>query len=127
MHLIRNFVDTMNNKFIILATTFFLLSSFIFLSVVERKEADINAKNVWLLYFENPKSNSLNFTIENHSTETNFHWQILSDKSPANQGDVDIKPGETKTIPVLQADVANKKITIVVTAGNNKKEIYKNF
>jgi hypothetical protein len=117
----------MNNKLIIIATSLFLLISFIFLSVVEKKQADIDTKNVWMLYFENPKSNSLNFIIENHSTDTNFHWQILSDKSPTNQGDVAVKLGETKKIPVLQSDVANKKITIIVTAGENKKEIYKNF
>lgn len=117
----------MNNRTIIFTTIAMLFVSFIFLSFTEKKQADINTKNVWTLYFETPKNNSLNFNIENHSTNTNFHWEILSEKSVNNQGDVTLKLGETKTIPVALADTANKKITIVVTAGEAKKEIYKSF
>ena len=117
----------MNNKLIIIATSFFILVSFIFLTIVEKKQADINTKNVWMLYFENPKDSSLNFIIENHSTNTNFHWQILSEKSPVNQGDVVIKLGETKKIPVSIANIENKKTTIIVATGEEKKEIYKNL
>jgi hypothetical protein len=116
----------MNNKLIIIATSFFILVSFIFLAIVEKKQADINTKNVWMIYFENPKDNSLNFTIENHSSNTNFHWQALSDNSPANQGDQTINLGESKTIPVSISDINNKKISIVVITGKeDKKEIYK--
>lgn len=117
----------MNNKLIIIATSFFLLASFIFLSITERRQSNINTKNVWMIYFENPKDNSLNFTIENHSTETNFHWQILTDKSVTNQGDAVIKIGETKKIAVSPTNITDKKISIIVTAGENKKEIYKNL
>jgi len=117
----------MNNKLIIIATSFFILTSFIFLSIMARKQADINAKNIWMIYFENPKDRTLGFTIENHSTETNFHWQILTDKSMTNQGDVVVKLGEKKNIPVSSANITDKKITIVVTAGENKKEIYKSL
>src|SRR6266702_4571803 len=104
-----------NNRLIIIATGFFLLASFIFLSVIEKKQADINTKNIWSLYFENPKDNSLNFTVENHSNKTNFHWQILSDKTVADQGDLIIQLGTTKTVQIPAFDTANKKITIAVT------------
>jgi ABC-type transport system involved in cytochrome bd biosynthesis fused ATPase/permease subunit len=80
---------------------------------------------VWAIYFENPKDNSLNFTIENHSNNTNFHWQTLADNSPVNQGNVTMKLGETKTVPLSLTNIENKKITIVVTSGEGKKEIYK--
>src|SRR6185369_14548328 len=116
-----------NNKVIIITTSSFLFLSFIFLSLVEKKQSDMNAANVWTIYFENPKDNSLDFGIENHSTDTNFHWQVLSDKAVAKQGDIVIKTGETKKVPAALSDALNKKITISVASGNNKKEIYKNF
>ncbi|MDD5396792.1 MAG: hypothetical protein PHW24_01895 [Candidatus Moranbacteria bacterium] len=115
-----------NSKIIITAFSFFVLISFVFLSLVEKKQADINTKNVWMTYFKNPKDASLDFAIENHSKNNNFHWQILSDKTLVNQGDVTVKLGETKTLPVSLSDTQNKKITISVTSSdNNKKEIYK--
>lgn len=117
----------MNNKLIIFATSFFLLISFAFLATVEKRQADINTKNIWMIYFETPRDNSLNFIIENHSTSTNFHWQVLSEKSVAKQGDVIINLGETKTIPVSLSDTANKKNTIILTTGEEKKEIYKSL
>ncbi|NTW27260.1 MAG: hypothetical protein HGA36_02980 [Candidatus Moranbacteria bacterium] len=117
----------MNNKLIILATTFFILVSFIFLSFSERKQADIDALNVWMLYFESPKDNSLGFVIENHTVNTQFHWEIMSDDTITNQGDVDVKAGVTKKIPVSATNIANKKFTIIVTSGDTKKEIYKNL
>ena len=107
-----------------------LLISFIFLSVVEIKQADINSKNIWTLYFSNPKDNSLNFTLENHSQNKVFHWQILLDKTVVTEGDSTVLLGDTKNIPVPKdnIDLSNKKITISVTdINNNKKEIYKNF
>lgn len=116
----------MNNKVIILTTSFFILVSFIFLATIERKQADINTKNIWMLYFENPESNSLDFTVENHTPNTNFHWQILADKTVVRQGDLNIKLGAKKTVPVLLADTDGKKITISVTGSENgNKEVYK--
>lgn len=103
-----------------------LLFSAIWLSYVSKKQMDPNyQKNWWVLSFDNPKDNSLSFTIENHSNNNNFHWQILSEKTVVNQGDVTIKLGESKTIPATLPDTAGKKTTVVVTAGEEKKEIYK--
>ena len=107
-----------------------LLLSFVFLSVVEKKQSDINNKNIWTLYFSDPKSGSLDFTIENHSQNKVFHWQILLDKTMVTEGDSTVLLGDIKTIPVPKdgIDLSNKKITISVTDINsNKKEVYKNF
>lgn len=117
----------MNNKIIIATTTFFLLISFVTLSLIERNQADINTKNVWMLYFENPKDNSLNFVIENHSNSDNFHWKILSDKDVVKESDAIVANGSIKTIPLSITDTQNKKMTISVTSNNNTKEIYKSF
>ncbi len=117
----------MSNKIIIYATLTFLLVSFVFLSAVEMKQADPNTKNIWMLYFIDPKSASLDFMIDNHSAQTDFHFEILADKTRVGEGDISIPNGATKTVPITISDSANKKIVIDVTAGNAKKEIYKNF
>lgn len=117
----------MNNKIIILAISFFLLISFVYLSLTEKRQADINTKNVWMTYFENPKDSSLDFTIENHSSNTEFHWQILSDKDVIKNGDAVISNGKTQKISANIPDTANKKIIITVSTGEEKKEIYKSL
>lgn len=117
----------MNNKTILTSTIGLLFFSFVFLSFVEQKKQDIDSQNWWVIYFENPKNESLNFTIENHSESENFHWEIFIDKAKAKEGDIAIKKGEQKTIPVSAIGMDDKKITTVVTSGDNKKEIYKNL
>jgi hypothetical protein len=120
----------MSSKTIILSTIGMLLVGFIFLSLTELKQADINSKNIWFLYFTDPKSDSLDFTIENHSKNENFHWQILIDKTVAVENNSVVSSGDKKTlsVPKDNVDLSNKKVTISVTDGsNNTKEIYKNF
>lgn len=107
-----------------------LLASFVFLSLVEKQQSNINSKNAWALYFSAPKNDSLDFTIENHSQNKVFHWQILLDKIVVTEGDSSVSLGDTKTIAVPKdnIDLSDKKITIsVIDANNNKKEVYKNF
>lgn len=118
---------TMNNKAIIFSTLAMLFVSFMFLAFVEKNQADINTKNVWMIYFENPKDKSLNFIIENHSNSENFILEIFADKISVTKGDIIIKKGEQKTIPVPSNGIENKKITIRVTSGDNKKEIFKSL
>ncbi|EKD46407.1 MAG: hypothetical protein ACD_67C00245G0002 [uncultured bacterium] len=115
----------MNNRIIIFSTIGLLFASFVFLSFIEQKKQDVNSQDWWVLYFENPKNNSLDFTIENHSDNENFHWEIFTDKTKAKEGNLVIKKGEQKTIPVSATSMENKRITTVVTSADNKKEIYK--
>lgn len=103
-----------------------MLFSFIYLSYRETQLANIENQNLWMLYFENPKNNSLNFAIENHSQSTNFHWKISLEKDEIKNGDIAINQGQTKIIPVNTPQIENKKITITITDSENKvKEIYK--
>lgn len=116
----------MNNKVIIFSTIGFLLVSFIFLSFIEQKKQDANSQNWWVLYFENPKNESINFKIENHSNTNSFQWEIFTDKTSVSKGAITIEKGQQKTIPVSSKGIVNQKVTITVTdSENKKKEIYK--
>lgn len=115
----------MKEKYIILATVVMLLASFVFLSFYEQKQSDINTKNIWVIYFTDPKSTSLDFAIENHSDKSNFHWKVLEGKNVLNEGDTVTANGKTSSIPVATPQAQGKKLIISVTSGNDTKEIYK--
>ncbi|HRY27749.1 MAG TPA: hypothetical protein P5323_01295 [Candidatus Moranbacteria bacterium] len=119
----------LGEKFIILALFGMMLLSFMFLSAVESKNTNLDNSNVWTLYFADPKSDSLDFMIENHSKNSDFRYKILVDKKVVIESDLPVPLGETKNVPIPKEtlDLSNRKITIIVTAGDNKKEIYKNF
>jgi|GEM_PF-1329899 len=120
----------LGEKFIILALLGMMLPSFMFLSAVESKNTNLNNNNVWMLYFTDPKSDSLDFMIENHSKNSDFRYEILIDKKVVIDSKLSVPLGETKTVPIPKEtlDLSNRKITITVADGNsNKKEIYKSF
>ncbi|EKE25157.1 MAG: hypothetical protein ACD_5C00268G0004 [uncultured bacterium] len=115
----------MSNKLIILSTISFLLVSFLFLSWSEEKQADINSKNVWMIYFTNPRDTSLDFKIENHSDISGFEYKLLEDKNILKQESISVSKGETVNVP---ASFQGKgKVTIQVETKDRKKEIYKTF
>ena len=117
----------MNNTRIIIISTFCLLFlSISFLAYTGNKQQSSNySQNWWAVYFSDPKSQNLSFEIENHIADSNFHWEIFSDKNSISKGDITIKLGETKTIKTSQLAAQGKKTTIIVTNGKDKKEIYK--
>lgn len=119
----------MQNKIIITLFIGLTFISFSFLIYTETKNKDLNSRNLWFLYFANPKDLSLDFNIENHTNNTNFHYEILLDKTTIQKSDLTITKNETKTIHPSNIDTtANKKITIKVTdTANTTKEIYKTF
>lgn len=104
----------------------FLISS-VYLSWKEKQQADLNAgKNWWSVSFDNPKSSDLSFTIENHSNKTNFHYIVLSGTEKSREGDAMVAKSATWK-PSFQVDNLPGKITVIVSSGPDKKEIYKNF
>lgn len=120
----------MNSRIIITLVSVFFIISGIFLAFVEKKQMDENLKkNWWVLYFENPKDNSLNFTIENHSNQHNFHWEILNGENKIKEGALKIKKGESgelaSEVLELNSSALTGKILIRVSNGEDEKEIYK--
>lgn len=118
----------MQKKIIFFLIVLFILSS-AWLFHSSNNFLDPNeGKNWWAIYFSNPKSNDLTFTIENHSDNNNFKFEILSDKEKIKADEISIKKGETFSINEKFEDAyKNKKITIRVINGNETKEIYKNL
>jgi hypothetical protein len=127
----------MQKKLIIFIVALFILSS-AYLLAIGNKFNDLNfGKDWWVVYFANPKDNDWNFVIENHSDNVSFHYTILKDKEKVFEGDAKVENGKTDIIKpdFASADakaLADKKamsgkVTIEVSAGDEKKEIYKNF
>lgn len=117
----------MNSKPIIYFLIMFLLISFSYLSYTGGKRIDYDYQNDWwVLYFDDPKSENLNFTIENHSANNNFHWEASADSGKIKEGDVEIKKGGTEKIGLPKPDFdKGKKITVEVFRGDEEREIYK--
>ncbi|OGI16386.1 MAG: hypothetical protein A3J63_01740 [Candidatus Moranbacteria bacterium RIFCSPHIGHO2_02_FULL_40_12b] len=107
----------------------FMLSCLLFLGYIEYRQQnpDLN-KNWWVLYFENSKDGSMAFAIENHGNIQNFHWEIFSGKNkPFLDGTVEVKKGEIQKINPVVSARDDRSLTIRVSDGENKKEIYKIF
>lgn len=113
-------------KKIIILLIIFLVSSFLFLAWNETQQQSPNSQNWWVVYFSNPKDESLNFVIENNSDETGFHYKISDKENGLEEADVEIAKDAKKEI-FLNKNIASEKIIIQVSAGSERREIYKNF
>jgi len=116
-----------NSRTIVIFTIIFFLVSALFLAYSEKQQSDENfQKDWWVLSFNDPKSADINFTIENHSQKTSFHWELISGTDTLSEGDAKIAKGSTWTSNV-QTNNLSGKIIIQVSNGSDKKEIYKNL
>ncbi|MDO8529378.1 MAG: hypothetical protein Q7S18_01790 [bacterium] len=116
----------MSSKIIIIFLIVFLIASFGFLAYTESNQQNPQNQNWWVVYFQNPKDESMNFTIKNNSDQKNFHWEVLKDKNKIQKGDVEIEKGN-KEIVEINLDKPENKITVKITSENESKEIYKVF
>lgn len=118
----------MNQKNIIIfiIVLFVLCSGYLFFVSDQGLTSD-TGKNWWALYFEDPKGASLDFVIENHSSNDNFHFEVTAQKNKLQEGDVEIRTGENKKIELDLPEAKNTNITVSVSDGSDKKEIYKNL
>ena len=84
--------------------------------------------NWWAIYFNDPKNQSLDFIIENHRTETTFHWEAYLDKEKFDEGEVRVEYKKTGLIELATPkDTTGKKVRLVVSQNIQQQEIYKNF
>jgi hypothetical protein len=120
----------MQKKIIIICIALFIASSF-WLFYQSGKQNNPNfGRDWWAVYFANPKDNSLNFAIENHSAKNSFHWELLNGTNVIQKGDLNISKGETVNSnfqDLNSSDFKDKKISVKVSADDETKEIYKNL
>lgn len=121
----------MSQKKIIIAFILLFIASSFWLFYQSEKQSDPNSgKTWWSLYYKTPIDNSLNFSIENHSDKTNFHWELLDGVSKIQEDDTIIPKGETGNVMFQDLNLdsfKDKKISIKVSADGEVKEIYKNL
>jgi hypothetical protein len=118
----------MKEQIIILITIVAFFISSLTLAYIEKNRSDENkGKDWWALYFNDPKDENLDFTIENHSNRSTFNWEVLADGEKIQEAAFSIPKGEKKGFMATVRDIDGKKIIITATDGEKKKEIYKNF
>ena len=117
----------MQNKLLIFAIIAFFIIGSAYVSFLEVQKNDLSRQNTWMLYFNKPADNSLDFTIENHSGATDFRYEIVSGKNVLKSADVHMKNNQITSIPVSLGNADMKKVTVRVSDGTGSKEIYKNF
>jgi len=117
----------MQQKKIILFLIILFIAGSAWLFYASDKLTDPNTgKNWWAISFVDPTGKGLSFIIENHSDQNNFHWEVLSNNKKVRAGDETIGKGASQKV-TLDGNSEPGKIIIDVTAGNEKKEIYKNL
>ncbi len=120
----------MHKKIIIFTIVLFIASSF-WLFYQSDKQRNINSgEDWWAVYFADPKDDSLDFSIENHSRKNDFRWEIVLDGKKIQEGEIDVPKGETINSNFQDMNLDNfrgKRISVKITADGEIKEIYKNF
>lgn len=118
----------MQQKILILFISLLLILSSAYLFNISEKKQDLDAeKNWWIVYFQEPISNDLTFSIENHTQNTSFSWEVFSEKNKIDSGNETIEAGKIKKINYTPNEGLYGKITIQVSVNGESKEIYKNI
>lgn len=111
-------------KIIIFLIFIFIVGSSYLFFVSERYQDPEYNKNWWVVYFEDMQGSGMDFVLENHSGQTDFHWDVSVNKEKIQEGNLQIPRGQRQVVS-LDAFQEKEKITITVSAGDEKKEIYK--
>lgn len=121
----------MSSKIIIIATITLLIASFSVLFVIEAQNHNYDYKKSWsVVYFENPRDDSLDFAIENHeSAKAEYGYKIFINDSKVIDEQVEIVAGATQKIaPVISSEkLKGNKILIDVSYKDTDYKIYKSL
>lgn len=118
---------TLSEKHIVIVFCLLFAMSSAFLFWQNERALDPNqGKSWWILSFTEPATRtSLGFTIENHSQETRFQYQIVSEKKILLEDTINLTTGEKRTITPDVTPSETSRTSIVVTSGTEKQEIYR--
>lgn len=121
----------MSSKIIIIATLFFLIVSFSILFVIEAKNHDPDYKKSWsVVYFENPRDNSLDFVIENHQGEKiKYDYKVLVNDKKEIAGEIEVEKGAKQEISPILSDekLEQGKVMIIISRKEMDYKIFKNI
>ena len=113
----------------LLITAFILLFSIsaLYLFWQNDRELDPNrGKSWWTLSFSSPdETGSLAFAIENWSDTEIFEYEVTREKTSLHKESVTVKRGEKKDISPSQSAEPGIRTMVTVTAGKEKKVIYR--
>lgn len=117
----------MSQKILIAICILLFVASSTFLFWRNKDEMDPSKnKNWWTLSFEDPKDQtSLDFTVKNYSDNTTFQYELVSERQTLVRDTFELRRGETKTITPIVEPIQQSRTLITITAGNEKKEIYR--
>jgi hypothetical protein len=118
----------MQQKIIITFISLLLIlgSAYLFSISEKKQDLDLN-KEWWVVSFNVPTDNNLDFTLENYTDNTNFSWEIFSDKEKIVSGNEVVKSGSIKSVNVAQDVRSGTKVLLRVFNEKESKEIYKNI
>ena len=115
-----------HQKIIILFLAVLLVTNFSWLAYQEKQQHRL--QNQWFLYFQNPADQSLDFVIENYTTDNNFEWVIRQNEKIIQKSATKINNQEKKDIAVnLNPEKFSGKIIILVKHQGKSQNIYKIF
>ena len=112
---------------LVLLTFIFVLSAFSLASITRDALDPDNAKNWWIVSFVDPRGDTLDFTIANHSDTTRYSYTTTApDHSRSDEAiSVDIPTGETRTLSPIQKKTTTGKYSITIQHGNETRTLYK--
>ena len=121
----------MSSKIIIIAVAVLLIACFSVLFVIEAKNHSYDYNKAWsVVYFENPRDNSLDFAIENHEGQSaEYGYRVFVGDNKVIDESIEINAGATQKIsPVIAGErLMGNKILIDVSYKDTEYKIYKSL
>lgn len=113
----------MNQKTIILAIVIIFAASFFRLAYIEKNEHNLDGQ--LFTYFNSPKDDSIDFSIENYTKNPETIWAIYCGENELKKQTIEIK----NTQATISPDISCKKeqVKIEIKSGNNERVLYKNL
>ncbi|MFZ2187742.1 MAG: hypothetical protein WAV46_03920 [Candidatus Moraniibacteriota bacterium] len=113
-------------SFILFFITLFAISALLLFWQNDRELDPDQGKNWWTLSFVLPKQEeNLGFVVENHSDQTDFRYEITVGRETILKEAFIAKRGERTTVTPPSITKQSERVKITVTAGNDRKEIYR--
>ncbi len=118
-----------NQKNIIIAIVVLMLSSIMFLGIVEyRQQTGEDSQGWWSVYFVAPyDEKSLDFVIENYDKKTEFSYEVILSNEVVKSEDVIVENGEFKSVEldIKKDEMKSAEIKVSLSGEKKGKSIFK--